>query len=408
MTNIADTAEKSTQSTARPLSSLPAGSPLGQALTQPLLLGLFLPIHNGGWTMSTLPRDTDWSFDYNAALTRQAEQLGFELAFGPAHWLSKGGFGGETRYREQSLDAFIATSALAAVTSRILLISTIHILYGPWHPLHLAKFGATLDHIAKGRWGLNIVTGFRKDEWAMFGQQQIGHDERYQVANEFIDVLSALWSSEDNLDYDGKHWHLKQAFVTPKPQYGRPILVSATSSPAGIASAVRHSDLIFITSPVGARFDKAITALPELNARVKQQAAAAGRDVRTLINPMIICRDTEREAREVYQAILDKADQGAIEGFFRTHATGDSQSWRGHERDERVVGGNIQLIGTPEKIVDQLLQLKAAGCDGIQLCFFDYVSELAYFGERVIPLLEQAGLRHPVAPLSPSSLTLAA
>src|SRR5450830_361298 len=59
--------------TTRPLSSLPADSPLGQALAQPLLLGLFLPIHNGGWTMSTLPRDTDWSFDYNAALTRHAE-----------------------------------------------------------------------------------------------------------------------------------------------------------------------------------------------------------------------------------------------------------------------------------------------------------------------------------------------
>ena len=389
--------------TTRPLSSLPATSPLGQALTQPLLLGLFLPIHNGGWTMSTLPRATDWSFDYNAALTRQAEQLGFELAFGPAHWLGKGGFGGETRYRETSLDAFIATSALAAITSRILLISTIHILYGPWHPLHLAKFGATLDHIAKGRWGLNIVTGFRKDEWAMFGQQQIAHDDRYQIANEFVDVLSALWSGTDNLDYQGSRWQLKQAFVTPKPQHGRPILVSATSSAAGIASAVRHSDLIFITSPVGASFEKAILALPELNARVKREAAAVGRDVRTLINPMIICRDTEQEAREVYQAILARADHGAVEGFFHSHATGDSQSWRGHERDERVVGGNIQLIGTPEQIVDQLHRLKAAGCDGIQICFFDYEPELAYFGQRVIPLLEQAGLRHPVThvPASP-------
>jgi len=380
-----------------PLSSLPSHSPLGQTLAQPLLLGLFLPIHNGGWTMSTLPRGTDWTFDYNATLTKKAEQLGFDLAFGPAHWLSKGGFGGETKYREQSLDAFIATCALAAVTNRILLVSTIHILYGPWHPLHLAKFGATLDHIAKGRWGLNIVTGFRKDEWAMFGQQQIEHDTRYQIADEYVDILSKLWSHEQNLDYHSARWQLKQAFVTPKPQYGRPILVSATSSPAGIASAVRHSDLIFITSPTGARFEKAIGALPRLNASVKEQAAIVGRDVRTLINPMIICRETEREAQEVYRSILAKADQGAIDGFFHSHATGDSRSWRGHERDERTVGGNIQLIGTPEQIVDQLQQLKAAGCDGIQICFFDYEPELAYFGERVIPLLEQAGLRKPIA-----------
>ncbi|MDO9438471.1 LLM class flavin-dependent oxidoreductase [Hydrogenophaga sp.] len=376
-----------------PLSQLPAESPLGRALEQPFLLGLFLPIHNGGWTMSTLPRGTDWTFDYNARLTQRAEALGFDLVFGPAHWLSKGGFGGETHYRETSLDAFIATSALAAVTQRILLVSTIHILYGPWHPLHLAKFGATLDHIAGGRWGLNVVTGFRKDEWAMFGQQQIEHGKRYELANEFVEILLKLWSSNDNVSHQSPNWTIENAFVTPKPQYGRPVLVSATSSPAGIASAVRHADLVFITSPAGARIDRALAALPELNAAVKRGAAAVGRSVRTIINPMIICRDTEKEARDLYDAILARADEGAIEGFFQSHATGDSVSWRGHERAERTVGGNIQIIGTPEQVVDQLLQLKAAGCDGIQICFFDYASELEYFGERVLPLMHQAGLR---------------
>ncbi len=375
------------------LAHLPPDSPLGQAARQPLLLGLFLPIHNGGWTMSTLPRDTDWTFKYNARLTQRAEALGFDLVFGPAHWLSKGGFGGETRYRETSLDAFIATAALAGMTDRILLISTVHILYGPWHPLHLAKFGATLDHIAAGRWGLNLVTGFRKDEWAMFGQQQIAHDKRYEIADEFVEVLLKLWSSQDNVNHRSANWTLENAFVTPKPQYGRPVLVSATSSPAGIASAVRHSDLIFITSPAGARIEPALEALPAINAAVKQGARAVGRDVRTIINPMIICRDTEKEARDLYQAILARADDGAIEGFFHSHATGDSLSWRGHARDERTVGGNIQLVGTPEQIVDQLVKLKAAGCDGIQICFFDYESDLEYFGARILPLLRQAGLR---------------
>jgi FMNH2-dependent dimethyl sulfone monooxygenase len=136
-----------------------------------------------------------------------------------------------------------------------------------------------------------------------------------------------------------------------------------------------------------------LEALPELNTAVKRGAQAIGRSVRTIINPMIICRDTEKEAREVYDAILAHADEGAVEGFFLSHATGDSRSWRGHERAERTVGGNIQIIGTPEQVVDQLLKLKASGCDGIQICFFDYESELTYFGERVLPLLHQAGLR---------------
>ncbi|MFF7710881.1 LLM class flavin-dependent oxidoreductase [Pseudomonas sp. NPDC007930] len=375
------------------LSALPATSPLHEALRQPLLLGLFLPIHNGGWTMSAYPRETDWTFDYNAALTRSAEALGLDLVFGPAHWLPKGGFGGEMRYRETALDALMSAAGLAAVTERIVLISTVHVFYGPWHPLHLAKFGATLDHMSGGRWGLNLVTGFRKDEWAMFGQQQIEHDRRYELAGEYVDLLQRLWTEDANLNYRSEQWELNNAYVTPRPAHGRPIMVSATSSPAGIAHAVRQADLIFVTSPAGARFEAAIEALPAVNRQVKDAAAAIGRDVRTLVNPMVIARDTEAEAWAVYQGVLDQADDGAVEGFFHTHATGDSRSWRGHQRDERIVGGNIQLVGTPEQIVEQIIQLKAAGCDGLQLCFIDYHTELAYFGARILPLLKQAGLR---------------
>ncbi|MEN3288193.1 MAG: dimethylsulfone monooxygenase, partial [Bradyrhizobium sp.] len=53
-------------------------SPLSQALAQPLLLGLFLPIQAGGWSASTLPRTTDWSFDYNRDLVLAAENFGFD------------------------------------------------------------------------------------------------------------------------------------------------------------------------------------------------------------------------------------------------------------------------------------------------------------------------------------------
>ena len=59
-----------------------AGSPLSQVLRQPFMVGLFLPIQSGGWTPSTLPRTTSWTFDYNAALTRRAEELNLDLVFG--------------------------------------------------------------------------------------------------------------------------------------------------------------------------------------------------------------------------------------------------------------------------------------------------------------------------------------
>lgn len=371
-------------------------SPLSQSLRQPLLLGLFLPIQSGGWSMSTLARTTDWTFDYNAKLTLQAESLGFDLAFGLAQWLGKDGHGGDMRYRAQSLDSFITMASLASITKRILLISTLHILYGQWHPLHLAKFGATLDHISNGRWGLNMVTGHSIDEAEMFGSDgHFEHDLRYDMADEFVRLLNLLWESHDNQTFDGRWYKASNAFASPKPAYGRPVLVNATSSSAGIAYAARHSDLVFITSSAGAQIDAALDVLPAHTRQIKTAAAEQGRQVRTLINPTIVSRPTERETNEYHRAILDHADYGAVDGF--TGRRSDAKAWKSHQREDRVLGGNIQLIGTPERVVDDLIRLKKAGVDGVQLSFFDFEPDLAYFGEEILPLLEQADLRVAVA-----------
>jgi FMNH2-dependent dimethyl sulfone monooxygenase len=103
--------------------------PLSLALRQPVLPGLFLPIQPGGWGSSTLPRSTTWTFDYNKALTLKAEALGFDLIFSLSQWLPKGGY--DEVLNGQALDSFVTLAALTSVTSRIMLISTIHVLYGP-------------------------------------------------------------------------------------------------------------------------------------------------------------------------------------------------------------------------------------------------------------------------------------
>lgn len=376
-----------------------ADSPLSGALRQPMLLGLFLPIQNGGWSTSTLPRTTTWTFDYNAALTLKAEVLGFDLVFGLAQWTPKGGHGGEMRYRETSIDSFMTVSALAAMTRRILLISTIHVLYGPWHPVHLAKFGATLDHISGGRWGANIVTGHIPTEAAMFGMVRPDHAQRYEMADVFATRLQQLWSAIENLTIDGPFWSMQNAFVTPKPRYGRPVIVNATGSREGIAFAARHSDIVFITSPTGNQLQDALDSLPAHTESIRAAASAAGRPtapgqcLRTIINPMVVCRPTEKEAVAYRDAIVDAADEGATEGFAAATRSGDAVAWRNARRLYRPLGGNMHLVGSPEQIVDGFIKLKNAGCDGVQLTFFDFAPDLAYFGEAVLPLMHQAGLR---------------
>jgi dimethylsulfone monooxygenase len=166
---------------------------------------------------------------------------------------------------------------------------------------------------------------------------------------------------------------------------------------------VRHSDLVFITSPAGADFNDAIGALPAHTARIRDGAARVGRRVRTLINPTIVCRPTEREAHAYRDAIVAHADEGALDGFIGQGARSDAQAWAKHKREQRILGGNLHLIGSPEQIVEQLIALRRAGCEGVQLTFFDFEPDLAYFGEAVLPLLVEAGLRRDVAH-GPSSL----
>ncbi|MGF6976040.1 FMNH2-dependent dimethyl sulfone monooxygenase [Paraburkholderia sp. JPY465] len=380
-----------------PIDALYADSPLERAFRQPLMLGLFLPVYDGGWSPSAAPRTTTWTYPYNATLAQRAEALGFDLLFGPAEWVAKGGYGGAIRFRENSIDPFITTAALASVTRRILLVSTVHVLYGGLHPLLLARYGATLDHISGGRWGVNVVTGHSVREAAMFGQSRAEHDLRYEMADEFVTVMKRLWQREDNLTFDGRFWKLDAAFVSPAPTFGRPVLVSATGSPAGFDYAARHSDIVFITSPAGAQIDNALAALPAHVAALKAVGEGHGRRLRALINPMVVCKPTEREARDYYEHIVHDADDDAVDGYFRHFALADSKAWGQHDRSGRIVGGNVQLVGDPEQIADGIEKLQRAGCNGVQLSFFDFRPDLEFFGEQVLPLLVERGLRTPAS-----------
>jgi FMNH2-dependent dimethyl sulfone monooxygenase len=217
------------------------------------------------------------------------------------------------------------------------------------------------------------------------------------MAAEFTEALETLWRSNANISSQGPTWKMQDAFVSPRPVNGRPIMVSAASSPAGLDYAGKYADLVFITSPAGADIDAALAALPAHNATVKSFARKHGRDVRTIINPLIVCRETEKEARAVYDSIVAQEDGEAVDRLFGRFQSASADSWKGHGRGQRVAGGNIQIVGTPQQVAERCVALQKAGCDGIQICFFDFAPELEFFGQRVLPLLKQAGLRAPEA-----------
>ena len=170
-------------------------------------------------------------------------------------------------------------------------------------------------------------------------------------------------------------------------------MVNAGSSPAGINYATDHSDIIFVTSPGGANPEDACRTLPAHIKKIRDSARRKKRRIKIMINPHVICRETEEEAWKQYHRILDQADPIALENFVATFMGGDQNSWKGHSKNNWAVGGNVHLVGTPEQIVDWFIKLKKAGCDGMQINFFDFLPDLDFFGKRVIPLLHQAGLR---------------
>jgi dimethylsulfone monooxygenase len=370
-------------------------SPLARIAAQPMMIGLFLPTQTGGFSQSKLPRATQWDFDYNKRLTLQAESYGFDFVFGLQQWVQKGGFGGEIKYRENFLDPFISTVAIGALTKSIVTISTVHILYGSLHPLYLARFAATADHITGGRFGLNIVTGYDAKEPLMFGMTRIDHDKRYEQADEFTSIMEDLWVGEDNLSYDGDYYHLDGAYISPRPRFGRPILVSASASQAGFDYAAHHADIVFTSSPAGAVFENAIAALPDHVRQIKAAYGKTGRTGKVIIFPLIVCKRTREEAYAYRDAIVAEADFESIAAYTNRHAKGDAKGWPKHVPADRVLGGHIQIVGDPNDVADAISRLHEAGLDGIQIGFYDYGPDLDFFAEAVLPLLEARGLRRP-------------
>jgi dimethylsulfone monooxygenase len=238
----------------------------------------------------------------------------------------------------------------------------------------------------------------------MFGWQRIEHDKRYEMAGELFDVVNSLWGETENLTYEGKvsPWKLSNAWITPKPQFGRPILVNATGSPAGIEFAAQYADLIFITSPGGAHIDSALETLPPHIATIKAAAKAKGRKVKILINPIIVSRDTPEEALAYAEAIVAGKEELNLQkqqqfGNTKNGYDSDAHAWRGRldprNKQGLGLGGNIEIIGSPEQVVEKIKALHDVGIDGLQLQFYDFAVDLEHFAEKILPLLKEAGLR---------------
>ena len=209
-------------------------------------------------------------------------------------------------------DPMMLVSAMAAVTEHLGFGITCTLSYEP--PFPFARRMSTLDHLTEGRIGWNIVTGYLDSAARGMGKdRQTGHDDRYDVADEYMEVVYKLWegSWEDDavrrdrasgvftdpakvhrVQHDGPHFQLDAIHLSePSPQR-TPLLYQAGTSSRGRVFAGRHAECVFMSGPSAKVIGPRVAA-------IRQAAVEAGRgpdDIVIFSIATVVLGRTEAEA----------------------------------------------------------------------------------------------------------------
>jgi dimethylsulfone monooxygenase len=356
-----------------------------------LKIGLFGANCSSGRAVTLVPERWSGSWHDNVRLAQMADEAGIDFMLPIGRWK---GYGGDTDYQGATLETMSWASGLLAKTRRIIVFGTVHAPL--FHPLIAAKEFVTADHIGEGRFGLNVVCGWNEGEFDMFGATLRDHEQRYEYAQEWLDAVKLAWSSEEQFDFAGRFLNLKKVRAWPKPYGGsRPLIMNAGASPTGQAFAVRNCDALFMSTRLAS-----LASYSENVREVKDRARAAGRELDSYTVGVVTCKPTMKEAQDYYRhCIVEHADWNAVDSILamknitpQTHAPEIFQRLR----DEQANGmGGLPIIGDPDYVAAQLAVLGEAGMTGIGISFVNYIDELPYFCDEVLPRLERAGLRQP-------------
>jgi FMN-dependent oxidoreductase (nitrilotriacetate monooxygenase family) len=334
-------------------------------------------------------------------------------------------------------DPLLLIPAMAAVTKGLGFAATFSTTYEP--PFAFARRMSTLDHLTKGRVAWNVVTSYLPNAARNFGlPDEVDHDHRYEIADEYLEVLYKLWEGSwdddaviqdvDNrvytdpskvryIDHAGSYYkvagpHLSQ----PSPQR-TPVIYQAGSSTAGRAFGGKHAEAVFVG---GGSLDDTRAYIEGYRA----QARAAGRDPRHIKflagASVIVGRSDGEVARKVEEFTALRSVDGYLAhsgaGLDWTRYSpetriGDIIARRdpGYQRLTRrykpgqtvgdIIGqtgrldrGPFYVAGTPGVVADAIENwLDEGGIDGINLRQFLTPGTARDFIELVVPELRRRG-----------------
>jgi len=336
-----------------------------------------------------------------------------------------------------SHDPVVLLSAIAAGTTHLGLAATMSTsAYKPWT---IVRQLGTIDYLSGGRVGWNIVTGHLRGEHRALGIEQVEHDKRYDMADEYMEVCYRLWNSIrpgailgdkksgiyadtsriERVQYQGEYFSCDTIGpVLPSPQ-GHPVLFQAGSSGRGQQFAVRHADVVFSIQP----------NLPGMKRFMGEiQAVAKASGVKTpgvSFGIQTVLGGTEEEARARLAGIVERmpmdaclarlsgtlgvdfsgmdldqplkeiqtqASQGLMKAF--AHIEGDKPlTLREVAIRWGVAVGKPQIVGTPEQVADQMEHIwRETGCYGYNMTPHIMPSSVEDFVDEVVPILQKKGV----------------
>ncbi len=342
--------------------------------------GLFIPIANNGWiTSSTSPQYMP-TFDLNKQIVQKAEKYGFTFALS---MIKLRGYGGETEHWDYALESFTLMAGLAAVTDDMMLYASV--ATPTLHPAMVARMAVTIDSIAPGRFGINIVAGWNKSEYEQMGlwPGDEFYDFRYDYASEYVTIMRELWETGSS-DFKGKFFTLDDCQCKPTPA-GKIPIVSAGSSPRGRRFTAEHCDYNFTGAPGGAE------GLAYVNGLLADAADKAGRPIQSYPVYMVIMGETDRDAQRKVDLYNEGVDVEAV-AFMKGQASLDKKSTG---TSAGMVNAPVEavhdgaIVGSPATVAAQLNELAAVpGTGGIMLMFDDFLEGTEVFGRDVMPLLD--------------------
>lgn len=354
-------------------------------MTGHLELGLFLPSTKGGLIIAKgMPPQNEPTWALNRDVTLAAEAGGMDFVLSQVKWR---GYGGETGHWDGALESFTLMSALAAVTSRIKLFASCAVR--TMNPAVLAKMAATVDSVADGRFGVNIVAGWNKFEYAQMGlwSDDDYYLNRYEYADEYLTILKRLWS-EDEVTFNGKYFQLDACRSAPKPARKLPI-VCAGQSDGALDFVSRQSDFSFV-----GRMNDTPEQLGAVVKKIGDMAASHGRSVKsyTLLN--VIAAPTDQQAEAERQHYLDNKDDVAIQNFLQASGMDVNRADYLKLDPATVTFMSIPCIAASyDKVAAYLDRLAEQGLHGVCLTFPDFATDVPDFIANVMPRMQsRAGL----------------